>query len=107
MFDTLVESARLKHGGRARRLFLVTGAVYAVALSALGVAAIIGFNSALAEEYDITIGLVPPVPSNPAPQEVSRRPDLKSEPASRFVAPDKTTTPPDTDKLILRPIEPT
>src|SRR5947209_8101746 len=62
MFDTLVESARQKHGGRARRLFFVTGAVYAVALSALGVMAIVGFNSALAEEYDITIGLVPPPP---------------------------------------------
>ncbi|MBO0727156.1 MAG: hypothetical protein J2P52_16240 [Blastocatellia bacterium] len=72
MFDKLVESAKQKQGGRARRLFFVTGAVYAVALAALGVAAIIGFNSALAEEYDVTISLIPPAPSGPAPQVASR-----------------------------------
>src|SRR5215471_7796155 len=108
MFDTLVESAKQKQGGRARRLFFVTGAVYAVALSALGVATIIGFNPALAEEYDITIGLIPPVPSGPAPQDASRQPDLKSAPDNRFVAPVKTRTPPDIDelnKLNLRPIQ--
>ena len=53
MFDKLVESAKEKQGRRAKRFFLATGAVYAVALVALGIAAIIGFNSALAEESDI------------------------------------------------------
>jgi periplasmic protein TonB len=99
MFDTLVESARQKQGGRARRLFFMTGAVYAVALFALGVATIISFNSALAEESDISIGLIPSVPSGPAPQLTSRQPDLKSAADRRFVAPDNTATPPDTDQL--------
>jgi periplasmic protein TonB len=87
MFDKLVESAKQKQGGRARRLFLATVAVYAVALAALGVAAIIGFNSALAEEYDVISSLIPPVPSGPAPQQASRQQNLKQAPAPRFEPP--------------------
>jgi protein TonB len=87
MFDKLVESSKNKEGRRARRLFLATGAIYAVALTALGVATIVGFNSALAEEYDITTCLVPPMPSGPAPQEASRQPDLKQAAAPRFEPP--------------------
>jgi len=87
MFDKLVESAKQKHGGRARRLFFMTGAVYAVALAALGVATIISFNSALAEEYDITGCLVPPAPSGPAPQEASRQLNIKQAAALRFEPP--------------------
>jgi protein TonB len=99
MFDKLVESAKQKQGGRARRLFLVTGAVYAVALTALGVAAIIGFNSALAEEYDITTGLIPPVPSGPAPQQAPRQQNLKQAPAPRFEPPKALPTLEDPNKL--------
>jgi periplasmic protein TonB len=87
MFDKLVESAKQKQGGRARGLFLVTGAVYAAALTALGVAAIIGISPALADEYDVPTCLVPPVPSGPAPQEAPRQQNLKQEPAPRFVPP--------------------
>jgi|SRR5262245_2123958 len=87
MFDKLVESAKEKQGRRARRLFLATGAVYAVALAALGVATIIGFNSALAEEYDIIRCLVPPVPSGPAPQQTPSQLNLKHATAPRFEPP--------------------
>jgi protein TonB len=86
MFDKLVESAKQKQGGRARRLFLVTGAVYAVALAALGVATIIGFNSALAEEYDVLSRLIPPPPLGYTPTPAAR-PKLNLTPQPGFVAP--------------------
>jgi protein TonB len=87
MFDKLVESTKEKQGRRARRLFLATGAVYAVALAAIGVATIIGFDSALAEEYDMIKCMVPPVPSGPAPQQAPSQPNLKSAPDPGFVTP--------------------
>ncbi|HEU0185454.1 MAG TPA: energy transducer TonB [Blastocatellia bacterium] len=62
MFDTLVESTKQKQGRRARRLFLVTGAIYVVALTALGVATIVGINPALAEGSYILGELIPPQP---------------------------------------------
>jgi protein TonB len=99
MFDKLVESAKQKQGTRARRLFLATGAVYAVALTALGVAAIVGFNSALAEEYEMTIRLVPPIPSGPAPQRASIQQNLKEAPAPRFEPPTVPQVLPTVDEL--------
>ncbi|MGH9753049.1 MAG: hypothetical protein ACREA2_09710, partial [Blastocatellia bacterium] len=61
MFDKLVESAKQKQRGRAGWLFLATGAIYAVTLTALGIATVIGFRTALAEEYDvITCPVLPP-----------------------------------------------
>jgi protein TonB len=88
MFDKLVESAKQKQGRRARRLFLATGAIYAVALTALGVATIIGFNSALAEEYGVlSILTPPPVPLGPDPNPAQIKPNLKSAPDPKFVAP--------------------
>lgn len=89
MFDILVESARQKNGRRARRLFLATGAIYAVALAALGVATIIGFNTALAEEYYMLSVLVPPPPpqgyTETSPAHV--KPDSVSRPS--LAPPDK------------------
>jgi periplasmic protein TonB len=88
MFDKLVESTKVKQGGRARRLFLATMAVYAVALTALGVATVIGFHPALAEGYDVLSKLTPPpIPSAPDPNPVQMRPNLKSAPDRGFVAP--------------------
>jgi periplasmic protein TonB len=88
MFDKLVESAKEKQGRRARRLFLATVAVYAVALTALGVATVIGFSPALAEGYDVLSVLnPPPVPSGPDPSPVQLKPILKSTPDRGFVAP--------------------
>src|SRR5882672_6134264 len=87
MFDKLVESAKQKQGGRARRLFLATGAVYAVALTALGVAAIIGISPALAEEYNLLSELIPPPPPPGYTQTSLDRPKLKSAPKPSFVAP--------------------
>jgi protein TonB len=100
MFDKLVESTKEKQGRRARRLFLATGAVYAVALAAIGVATIIGFNSALAEEYDITICLVPPVPSGPAPQQTPSQLNLKEATAPRFEPPKEVKDLPKLDDTI-------
>src|SRR5262245_40475753 len=99
MFDKLVESAKQKQGRRARRLFLVTGAIYAVALTALGVATVIGFNAALAEEYDVIGCMTPPAPSEPAPNPVRIKTNLKSEPDPGFMVPVKTTPPPKLDEL--------
>lgn len=70
MFDILVESSKRKSGKRASRYFVLTTAIYAVALLALGVGTIIGFSPALAEEYNLAAMLAPPVPpvqSAPAP----------------------------------------
>src|SRR5262249_15823321 len=99
MFDKLVESAKEKQGRRARRLFLATGAVYAVALVALGVATIIGFNSALAEEYDIIGCMAPPVPPGPAPQQAPSQLNLKQAAAPRFEPPKEVKDPPKVEDI--------
>src|SRR5262245_8095137 len=100
MFDKLVESTKVKQGRRARRFFLATGAVYAVALVALGVAAVIGFNSALAEEYDTIVCMAPPVPSGPAPQQTSSQLNLKQVTAPRFEPPKDVKDLPKLDERI-------
>ena len=101
MFDKLVESAKQKQGGRARRLFLTTGLIYAVTLTTLGVATVIGFSPALAEGYDVlSILIPPPVPPGPDPNPVRIKPNIKSAPDPGFVAPERTTPPPDLDRLI-------
>jgi protein TonB len=99
MFDKLVESTKEKQGRRARRLFLAIVAVYAVALTAIGVATVIGFNSALAEEYDITTRLVPPVPSGPAPQHTPSQLNLKQATAPRFEPPKEVKDLPTLDDM--------
>jgi periplasmic protein TonB len=111
MFDKLVESAREKQGGRARRLFLATVAVYAVALTALGVATVLGFRPALAEGYDVLSKLTPPpVPSAPDPNPVQIKTDLKSATDPGFVTPVNIKPLPPEDELsaLLRriPIKP-
>src|SRR5262249_22658946 len=100
MFDKLVESAKEKQGRRARRLFLAIVAVYAVALTALGVSTVIGFHPALAEGYDVLSKLTPPpVPSAPDPNPVQIKPNLKSEPNPGFVTPVKIKPLPPEDEL--------
>jgi protein TonB len=107
MFDKLVESTKQKQGRRARRLFLATVVVYAVALTSLGVATVMGFRPALAEGYDILSKLTPPpVPSGPDPDTVQIKPNHKLTPDHGFVAPVKTTLPPKIDDLNLEPIKP-
>jgi len=71
-----------------------------LSLTALGVATVIGIRPALAEEYDVLSRLTPPpVPSGPDPNPVQIKPNLKSAPDSRFVAPERTTHPPELDEL--------
>jgi periplasmic protein TonB len=107
MFDKLVESAKEIQGRRARRLFLATVAVYAVALTALGVATVIGFHPALAGGDEVlSILIPPPVPSGPDPDSVQIKPNLKSASDQGFVAPVKTIHPPKFDDLNLGPIRP-
>jgi protein TonB len=71
MFDVLVESTKSKGERRAGRYFVLTTMIYAVALIALGVGTIIGFSPALAEEYNLTAMLTPPVPFAPEPPPIS------------------------------------
>jgi len=85
MFDKLVESAKQKQGKRARWFFLATGVIYTVALAAFGVIAIIGFNPALAEEYDDVITCVLPHPDYT--QHITVKPNLKSVLNHGFVTP--------------------
>jgi periplasmic protein TonB len=89
MFDKLVESAKEKRGRRARRLFLATVAVYAVALTALGVATVIGFRPALAGGDEVlSILIPPPVPSGPDPSPVQIKSNPMSTPDQGFVPPE-------------------
>lgn len=91
MFDVLVESTRRKTGKRASRYFVVTTAIYAVAIFALGVGTIIGFSPALAEEYNLVGILAPPVPMTPAaPQpETSAPQNAKVDVQPEIFAPAK------------------
>ncbi len=101
MFDKLVESATQKQGRRAKRLFLVTGVIYVVALTALGVMTIVGFRPALAEEYDVITCLAPPPPpaGNPDPLPVQSNP--KSAPNLSLAPPKKIVDlPPDQWKTV-------
>src|SRR5262245_24407321 len=99
MFDKLVESTKEKQGRRARRLFLATGAVYAAALVAFGVATIIGFNSALAEEYDIIRCFVPTVSPGHAPKKTLSQLNFNMETAPRFEPPKEVKDPPKVEDI--------
>lgn len=89
MFDKLVESAKQKQGGRARRLFLATSLIYAVALSAFGVMAIIGFSPALAGEYSLITKLLPPPPPLGVQESLPKQPNIKAAPSHRYLDPEK------------------
>lgn len=67
MFDKLVESTKSKQDRHGGRYFVVTTAIYALALVALAVGTVVGFRPALAEEYSLLSRLVPPVPVNAGP----------------------------------------
>src|SRR5262249_33138049 len=108
MFDKLVESAKQKQGGRARRLFLATSLIYAVALSAFGVMAIMGFSPALADEYTMTVGLVPPPPPLGPPESRPKQTNLKPAPDLNFMDLKKVEKLPPLDwahNIILAPSE--
>ncbi|MDX2044325.1 MAG: energy transducer TonB [Acidobacteriota bacterium] len=91
MFDTLVESTKRKNGKRASRYFVVTTAIYAVALVAIGVGTIIGFSPALAEEHSLIGMLAPPLPNNAPPTVMAKNiPNIKPDISAGFVAPVKT-----------------
>src|SRR5262245_7572074 len=99
MFDKLVESAKVKQGRRARRLFLATGVSDAAALAAFSVVTIIGFNSALADEYDIPTCWIPPAPSGPAPEHTPSQLNLKPATATRFESPKEVKDLPTLDDI--------
>ena len=111
MFDTLVESTKRKNGKRASRYFVVTTAIYAVALVAIGVGTIIGFSPALAEEHNLIGMLAPPLPNN-APPTVQPKAvtNIKPEVVQGFVAPIKPPTeipnPHDVPPVTVQPVRP-
>lgn len=98
MFDKLVESTKSRQGKRAGRYFVVTTAIYALALMALAAGTIIGFRPALAEEYSLYAVLAPPVPSAPAPPSVMQRVARADVPVNIFrppTQPSRVILPPD------------
>ncbi|MGE0883633.1 MAG: TonB family protein [Blastocatellales bacterium] len=99
MFDKLVESTKSRQGRRSGRYFIVTTAIYSLALLSFGIGTIIGFSPALAEEYDLTAMLTPPVPrdSSPPPESTPRTVNTTAQP-NIFAAPTRPPTeilPPD------------
>lgn len=106
MFDVLVESTKQKSGKRASRYFVVTTAIYSVALVALGIGTIIGFTPALAEENRLIGMLVPPLPNNAPPAVLPKNiPNIKPDVSPGFVTPVK---PPEVipDPYSVRPAGP-
>src|SRR5262249_52464605 len=99
MFDKLVESAKQKQGTRARRLFFITGVIYAVALTALGVMTIVGYSPALAEEYDVLTHLIPPPLPPGDPQPPPKQQNLKPTLNNSLMEPKKVVEIPTLDEL--------
>ncbi len=108
MFDKLVESTKSKQGRRAGRYFVVTTAIYSIALVAFGIAAIVGFSPALAEEYDLIGLLTPPVPrdSSPPPESSPRTVNTTAQP-NIFAAPTRPPKEiPEPHEVTSRPLVP-
>jgi protein TonB len=110
MFDKLVESTKGRLGRRAGRYFVLTTAIYALALVALGVGTIIGFRPALAEEYGLAAMLAPPVPSVPAPPAITQRVIRADAPLNIFTPPprpiDRILLPDEAARVEVRPYTP-
>lgn len=99
MFDKLVESTKQKGGRRTGRYFAVTCAIYALALIVLGVGTVLTFSPVLAEQYSMTL---PIVPLDQGRQEETPRPQrtkLRLEPVQSFVAPKKPIEIPPVDQV--------
>lgn len=90
MFDTLVESS--KHGqenSRTSLFMLVTGAIYAVGLLAIGVGTIVFMNPGLMDAFDVAAMIAPPPPPA-APPPAAQQVVVKNIPApTQFVPPTK------------------
>lgn len=89
MFDRLVESTKQKQGRRAGRYFVVTCAIYGLALIGFGVATVLTFSPVLAEEYALIGLLPPPVPVAPPPAPLIDNSISKPAPEAHFVPPQK------------------
>jgi protein TonB len=73
MFDRLVESSRQRQGRRAGSYLLVTSLIYALALVAFVVLAVIGFNPVLADERSCQMRVtLPPIPADILPARFDR-----------------------------------
>ncbi|MDQ3013792.1 MAG: energy transducer TonB [Acidobacteriota bacterium] len=95
MFDKLVESTKSRQGKRAGRYFVVTTAVYALALMALGIGTVIGFHPALAEGYSLLALLPPPVPIAPALPAIVQQAIKVNAPMNVFAPPHRPVVIPD------------
>lgn len=89
MFDRLVESTKQKPGRRAGRYFVVTSAIYGLALIGFGVATVLTFSPVLAEEYTFICLLPPPVPVTMPPAPLIDHSISKPAPEARFAPPEK------------------
>lgn len=110
MFDVLVESSKRKSGKRAGRYFVVTTAIYGIALLALGIGTVIGFSPALAEEFNLKAMIAPPpLPNNPKPPDQPRpTTNIKPEVPQGFIVPTKVPKEiPDPSKVNVKPINQT
>jgi periplasmic protein TonB len=107
MFDKLVESSMQKRKMRGGRYIVVTTLIYAIALIAFAVGAIIVFSPVLAEEFSVLSRLTPPpLPQGPSPQPAIQHTTKAISDRNTFVPPTRlpTAIPPatDADKLISR-----
>lgn len=97
MFEKLIESTMQKQRGRTGSMLLMTGLIYLVVMTAVGVATVFWFNPALAESNRIAAILAPPPPPGPPPPVVEQPREVRSN------AVDTSFRPPETPQVLLNP----
>ncbi len=73
MFDQLLDSGGRSRNARSRKFFLAAGAIYAVAVLVIAIAAVMLFNPRLAEAMSLKMPLVPSVADPQQPRQSSRQ----------------------------------
>jgi len=99
MFDKLVESTKQNQGKRARRFFLTSCVIYAVALTAFGVISVIGYNPVLAGDNYFITSILPPPPPPGVPESLPKQLNTKPAPRESFVPPKNVKDLPSLDRL--------
>lgn len=97
MFEKLIESTMQKQRGRTGSMLLMTGLLYFVVMTAVGVATVFWFNPALAESNRIAAILAPPPPPGPPPPVVEQPREVRSN------AVDTSFRPPETPQVLPNP----
>jgi protein TonB len=94
MFEKLVESGAKGNRGRTGKYFVGASLVYALGLLSVAIATVIWFNPGMAEAFELTSRLVPPIPIVPQPTVIAPR--ITSGGGGNpniFIAPQPTTAP--------------